>query len=90
MTRKAKRVSAGIVRLFLFLTVTLFLTGSVFAQAGSSGAISGTVRDEKGAIVPGAQIEIVNSTTGVTERTTTSDGNGNFGSPNCPPELTNS
>ncbi len=85
MTRKTKRVSDGIVRLILLLTVTLFLTGSLFAQAGTSGAISGTVRDEKGAIVTGAQIEVVNSTTGVTERTTTSDGNGNFGVTQLPP-----
>ena len=85
MTGKTKRVSAALVRLFLFLTVTFFLTGSLFAQAGSTGAISGTVRDEKGAIVPGAQIEVVNATTGVTERATTSDGSGNFGGTQLPP-----
>ncbi|HZI49538.1 MAG TPA: carboxypeptidase-like regulatory domain-containing protein, partial [Pyrinomonadaceae bacterium] len=85
MTTKPQWVSIGIVRLFLFLTLTFSLMGSAFAQAGSTGAISGTVRDEKGAIVPGAQIEIVNSTTGVTERTTTSDGSGNFGVTQLPP-----
>jgi hypothetical protein len=85
MTTKANEVSAGIVRLFLFLIITLAFTGSVFAQAGSTGAISGTVRDEKGATVPGAQIEVVNATTGVTERTATSDGNGNYGVTQLPP-----
>src|SRR5688500_20214799 len=50
---------------------------SAFAQAGSTGAITGSVRDEKGAGVPNATIEIVN-VTGVTERTATSDSNGNF------------
>src|ERR1051325_9997820 len=59
--------------------------GSAFAQAGSTGAISGTVKDEKGAIVTGAQVEVVNSTTGLTERTTTSDSNGNFGVTQLPP-----
>src|SRR4029079_5360614 len=85
MTTRTKRVSGGIGRFFLCLTVTFLLAGSAFAQAGSTGAISGTVRDEKGAIVPGAQIEVVNSTTGVTERTTTSDGSGNFGVSQLPP-----
>jgi Carboxypeptidase regulatory-like domain len=85
MTMKARRVTAWFVRMFLFLIFISSLMGSVFAQAGSTGAISGTVRDEKGAIVTGAQVEVVNATTGVTERTTTSDGNGNFGVTQLPP-----
>ena len=85
MTTKAKIVPAGFVRLFLFLIVTFSMMGSAFAQAGSTGAISGTVRDEKGAIVTGAAIEVVNATTGVTERNATSDGNGNFGVSQLPP-----
>ena len=85
MTTRANRISAGFVRLFLFLLVTFSLMGSAFAQAGSTGAISGTVKDEKGAIVTGAQVEVVNSTTGLTERTTTSDSNGNFGVTQLPP-----
>lgn len=85
MTIKAKIVSAGSVKLFLFLIVSFSIMGSAFAQAGSTGAISGTVRDEKGAIVTGAAVEVVNATTGVTERTTTSDGSGNFGVTQLPP-----
>ena len=42
------------------------------------GAISGTVKDEKGAALAGAQVEVINAVTGVTERTTTSDSGGNF------------
>jgi len=52
--------------------------GNAFSQGGNRGAISGTVRDEKGASVPGAQIEIINAVTGITERSATSDGSGNF------------
>ncbi|HET6893280.1 MAG TPA: TonB-dependent receptor, partial [Pyrinomonadaceae bacterium] len=37
-----------------------------------------TVRDEKGAGVPGAQVEIINPVTSLTERSTTSDASGNF------------
>ena len=58
MTTRANRISTGFVRLFLFLLVTFSLMGSAFAQAGSTGAISGTVKDEKGAIVTGAQVEV--------------------------------
>src|SRR6185369_6929558 len=84
MPTKPERISR-LVKLFLPLIVIFTLMGSVFAQAGSTGAISGTVRDEKGAIVPGAQVEVVNATTGVTERTVTTDGNGNFGVTQLPP-----
>src|SRR5215813_612069 len=85
MTTKAERISSTVGKLFFPLIVIFALMGSVFAQAGSTGAISGTVRDEKGAIVPGAQVEVVNATTGVTERNVTSDGNGNFGVTQLPP-----
>ncbi|HJP95260.1 MAG TPA: carboxypeptidase-like regulatory domain-containing protein [Pyrinomonadaceae bacterium] len=78
MIRKTKRVSGVFVRLLFSLAVVLSLIGSALAQAGSTGAISGTVKDEKGAIVPGAQVEVINATTGVTERTTSSDASGNF------------
>jgi uncharacterized membrane protein len=33
----------------------------------------------------GAQVEIINAATGVTERSTTTDGNGNFGVTSLPP-----
>jgi hypothetical protein len=58
--------------------LVLSWAGNAFSQGGNRGAISGTVRDEKGASVPGAQIEIINAVTGITERSATSDGSGNF------------
>jgi hypothetical protein len=64
--------------LLLVTVLILSSVGSAFAQAGASGAISGTIKDEKGAALPGAQIDIINITNGITERTATSDGNGNF------------
>jgi hypothetical protein len=85
MTSKGKRVPRGFVTLFFLLAVVLTLTGNAFAQGGSSGAISGTIKDEKGAAVPGAQVEIINATTGVTERSATSDDNGNFSVTQLPP-----
>jgi len=64
--------------LLLGLCFLFALVVNVAAQGGPRGAISGTVKDEKGAAVAGAQINLVNSTTGVTERTATSDSSGGF------------
>src|SRR6478672_11848874 len=53
----------------------LLLPGSVFAQAGGTGTIQGTVSDPSGAIVAGASITATNVSTGVkTERKTTEAG----------------
>lgn len=49
-----------------------------FAQGGATGAIAGSVKDPSGAAVPGAAVEIVNQATGVTERTMTTNANGQF------------
>jgi hypothetical protein len=72
-------------RLFLSVAVVLTLIGSAFAQGGATGAISGTVKDENGAAVPGAQVEIVNALTGTTERTASGDSSGNFTVTQLPP-----
>jgi len=72
-------------RLFLSVAVVLTLTGGALAQGGATGAISGTVKDENGAGVPGAQIEVVNASTGVTERSATGDSSGNFTVTQLPP-----
>src|SRR5688572_17879578 len=79
-----KSIFTASIKLFSGLIVVLALVSSALAQ-GTRGAISGTVRDENGAAVPGAQVEVINSTTGVTERTATSDDNGNFGVTQLPP-----
>lgn len=64
--------------------VILTFVASAFAQGGNRGAISGTVKDEKGSAVAGAQVEIINAVTGVTERTTSSDDGGNFSATSLP------
>ncbi|HKY44564.1 MAG TPA: carboxypeptidase-like regulatory domain-containing protein [Pyrinomonadaceae bacterium] len=85
MIGQAKRASSLFFRVFLSLVATLTLVGGALAQAGSSGAISGSIKDEKGAAVTGAQVEIINAGTGVTERTATSDADGNFSVTQLPP-----
>src|SRR5712692_8920022 len=49
-----------------------------FAQGGATGAISGTVQDVSGAVVPGAEIRIVNQATGGQIRTLVSNDRGSF------------
>ena len=84
MISKEERLSL-FARLFLSVAVVLTLIGGAFAQGGATGGISGTVKDENGAGVPGAQIEIVNALTGVTERTASGDSSGNFTVTQLPP-----
>jgi hypothetical protein len=52
-------------------------------SGGNSGAISGSVLDPTGAVVPNATIEIHNPVSHF-DRTTTSDANGKFNFPNVP------
>src|SRR5258706_8344526 len=74
----------------LGLQVVVVLIGALFfsahAQTTTVGTISGTVRDEKGAIVPKAEVSIQREGTG-TSRTVTSDDNGFYLAPSLPAGL---
>src|SRR5580692_453576 len=60
------------VRNFLTLGVLLLCAGSIaLAQAGR-GTVSGLVTDPGGALVPGAQVVLINQATGVKQHTVTS------------------
>lgn len=59
--------------LLLIGLLVIGLTGIVFAQAGATGTIVGTVTDNTGAVVPKATVEIVNAGTGSTKTVETSD-----------------
>jgi hypothetical protein len=63
--------------LYLIGVFLLSLTATVVVQAQTStvGSISGTVRDQKGAAVTSASVEVKEERTGLS-RTVTSDGNG--------------
>src|SRR2546430_2864918 len=72
------------VQIVLVLVGALFFTA--YAQTTTVGTISGTVRDEKGAIVPKAEVSIQSESTG-TSRTVTSDDNGFYLAPSLPAGL---
>lgn len=59
-------------RFVLCVTTMLAVPCGLFAQAGATGSILGTVTDATGAVVPGAKVTVTNTATGVPFNTTTS------------------
>src|SRR5260370_682857 len=60
------------------LLLALLLLPFTFAAAQSTTAtLSGNVEDEKGAVIPGANVTVINSATGL-QRETTTNGQGYF------------
>src|SRR5882672_1320822 len=68
--KRAGKITSGI---FLLVYVLLLGGGSALGQVTASGALSGTVSDQKGAIIPGATVTVTNKATGATRTTTTGD-----------------
>ncbi|MBZ5664771.1 MAG: TonB-dependent receptor [Acidobacteriia bacterium] len=69
----------------VFVSVLLGLSViQVLAQGGATGAISGAVQDVSGAVVAGAQVQIINQDTGAAVRTVKTDANGAFSAPLLP------
>jgi len=73
-----------LLKLILLLAVVLAMAPLVFPQAATSGSISGTVKDQSGGVIPGAEVAIVNVDTSA-RRTVISDDTGFFTAPNLPP-----
>jgi hypothetical protein len=65
-------------QILLVSVFCLAVVATTLAQGGATGAISGTIQDLSGALIPGAQIRIVNQATGSQVRTLVSDGRGFF------------
>jgi hypothetical protein len=68
---------------FAAMFVLALLSVSAMAQAGLSG-VTGTVRDDNGAAVPGASVKLSNTATGF-ERTTTTSDDGTYSFASVPP-----
>src|SRR5262245_1574042 len=64
-----------LLRFLLLVVVSLFLGTTAMAQ--STATLQGTVRDQKGGVVPGAKVTAKNQGTGI-ERTTQTDSEGNY------------
>jgi Carboxypeptidase regulatory-like domain len=67
----------------LALVLPLMSLGTLSAQSGSS-SIQGTVTDASGAVVPGAEVVLTNTSTAVVLKANT-DGSGSYSFPSAPP-----
>src|SRR4030095_16149899 len=63
--------------LWFFLWVGTFITVPLAWAPGGNGQISGTIRDEQGAVLPGTTVTLINQETGVS-RTTVSEADGAY------------
>src|SRR5205809_5231662 len=63
-----KRMVSGVFSIFL---VSIFTCGSVWAQA--TAEISGTARDQSGAVLPGVEIRATQTDTGIARDTVTNE-----------------
>jgi hypothetical protein len=70
----------------VLLVIALMAPFSAQAQLSGKGAITGTVSDSSGAVVPGASVSATNDATGVTVTTTTT-GAGDYNFPNLDPGI---
>ena len=69
--------------LFVALVLGLLIPAPIWAQVVGA-TLSGTVTDPSGAVIPGAQVQVVNTATNVTN-TTTTDKSGLYTVPNLTP-----
>jgi len=67
-------------RVILCFIVLGMVGGKLYAQAGATGTILGTVTDSTGAIVPNAKVTVTNTATN-TEFRTTSSSSGDYNAP---------
>jgi Carboxypeptidase regulatory-like domain len=73
------RNSAYRVSILLLILASIALTPSLMAQSAGTGALTGTVRDASGAIVPGVMVTLTSTDTNQTRTTvTTEDGTYRF------------
>lgn len=69
--RSALRLLSGAI-------LSLLCVASVFAQASQTGGITGVVTDSGGALVQGATVDVISESTGKSERTAITTGDGGF------------
>src|SRR5579859_7504925 len=58
------------------VAVVLCFSVLAFAQGGATGAITGTVQDASGAVIPGAEVKVISEATGQIVRMVSTDSSG--------------
>jgi hypothetical protein len=71
------------VSVFLFLIIGFIVATSIMAGAQAGGSISGTIKDQTSAVIPGAAVILTNKLLG-TEVVIVSDSRGGYSFPNIP------
>ena len=64
----------------LLLVLYLLTLSNALAQGPTTGRIEGTVKDQNGAVIPGAEVKVINKAT-ANERTATTDEVGHYATP---------
>src|SRR2546428_11455694 len=77
-------IARKVTLLLLPFAFLLLASLSVLAQTQTTGRIAGTVKDQTGAVIVGAEVTVVSRTTG-DERKVTTDSEGNYAVPLLPP-----
>ena len=75
--RKEKFDKKRVFSFLMLLVIALCVSGAVFAQTANTGTVTGVVKDEKGGLVPGASIKLINLGTNA-ERTLQTSADGVF------------
>src|SRR2546421_12966250 len=70
--------------LLLALVCLLLASRHVLAQTQTTGRIAGSVKDQNGAVIVGAEVTVASKATG-DERKVTTDATGNYAVPALPP-----
>ena len=81
--RLSRHHRASFAFLVLFFFFTLAFAHTVFAQI-TAATVSGTIKDQTGAVLPGVDVVVKNADTGLT-RSGVTDANGYFTMPGLPP-----
>ena len=71
MSSVLRFLASGLLTSFLFATVVL-------GQGSQTGGITGVVTDPQGAVVPGATVNVINESTGKSERSVTTEADGGY------------
>ena len=67
------RFSALLLWILLVITASIALTSSLLAQSAGTGALTGTVRDASGGVVPGVTVTLTSTDTNQTRTTITGE-----------------
>ena len=73
MRRNNSTTQRSIISASLFFFVFCLTASFVVAQTSNTGTLTGVVKDEKGAVVPGATVKLINIGTNAERTTTTSE-----------------